>query len=72
MNAVPGSTLSLTATGGSNLIVAQGSSQILQNVTNLVNAYNTLNSQLNTLRQGTLKSEGAAMTAQVQLERIFL
>ena len=71
-NAVPGSTLSLTATGSSNLIVAQGSAQILQNVTNLVNAYNTLNSQMNTLRQGTLKSEGSAMAAQVQLERIFI
>ena len=71
-NVVPGTTLSLTATGNSNLIVAQGSAQILQNVTNLVNAYNALNSQLNTLRQATLKSEGSAASAQIQLERIFI
>jgi len=71
-NAVPGTTLSLAATGNSNLLVAQGSAQILQNVTNLVNAYNTLNSQLNTLRQGTLKSQGYATTAQIQLEKTFI
>jgi len=71
-NAVPGTTLSLAATGNSNLLVAQGSAQILQNVTNLVNAYNTLNSKLNTLRQGTLKSQGYATTAQIQLEKTFI
>ena len=71
-NAMSGTTLNLTATGASNLVVAQGSAQITQNVTNLVNAYNTLNTQLNTLKQGTLKTDGSALRTQIQLGNLFV
>jgi flagellar hook-associated protein 2 len=71
-NAVPGTTLSLTATGTSNLVVAQDSAQLTQNVTNLVNAYNTLNAKLNTLKQGNLKTDGSALQTQTHLRNIFI
>ena len=69
--AVLGATMKLTATGAGNLVVAQGSAQLFQNVTNLVNTYNSLNAKLNALRQGDLKADGAALQTQNQLARIF-
>jgi flagellar hook-associated protein 2 len=71
-NAVPGTSVSLTAKGSTNLVVAQGSAQITQNVATLVTAYNTLNAQLNTLKQGDLKADGSALRAQNQLGSIML
>lgn len=69
--AVPGTTLNLTATGSGKLAVAQDSAQLFQNVTSLVNTYNTLNAKLDTLQQGDLKSDGSALQTQNQLARIF-
>lgn len=69
--AVPGTTLNLAAKGSSKLEVVQGSAQLSQNVTNLVNAYNTLNAKLNALQQGDLKAEGSALRIRNQLARIF-
>jgi flagellar hook-associated protein 2 len=71
-NAVPGTSISLTATGSTNLVVVQGAAQITQNVTTLVNAYNTLTAQLNTLKQSDLKADGSALRAQNQLGSILL
>jgi flagellar hook-associated protein 2 len=71
-HSVPGTTLNLAATGTSTLVIAQGSAQISQNVTGLVNAYNVLNSQLNTLKQGTLKSDGSALRTQNLMASIFV
>lgn len=70
-NALPGTTLKLTATGSTRLDIAQGSSQTAQNVTNLVNAYNTLNSKLATLRQGELKNDSATAALQGRLARVL-
>lgn len=69
--AIPGTSLSLNAKGSSELVVAQGSAQIAKNVTNLVNAYNTLNAKLSTLQQGELKVDGSALRAQSQLKGIL-
>jgi flagellar hook-associated protein 2 len=51
---------------------ATSSAQITLNVTNLVNAYNTLNTQLNTLKQGSLKTDGSALRTQIQLASTFI
>lgn len=70
-SAVTGTSLGLVAKGSSQLVVATGSTQIAQNVTNLVNAFNTLNDKLNALKQGALKSDGSAARAQSQLQSIL-
>lgn len=69
--AVLGTTMKLAATGYSKLEVTQGSAQLLENVTNLVNTYNTLNAKLDALQQGDLKTDGSAMSIRTQLARIF-
>lgn len=69
--AVPGTTLSLSGTGASKLDIAQGSAQLQQNVTNLVQAFNTLNARLNALQAGELKNDGAASHVHEQLARIL-
>ena len=68
--AIPGTTLNIVATGSSKLEIAQGSAQLLQNVTSLVNAYNTLNAKLTALHQGDLKADGSALRIQSQLAHI--
>ena len=70
-DAVSGTILSLAATGASTLVVAQGATQLGQNITNLVTAYNALNTKLSTLQQGDLKADGSAARAQGQLARII-
>lgn len=70
-NAIPGTTLNLAGKGSSKLDIVQGSAQLVQNVTNLVNAYNTLNAKLTSLNQGDLKSDGVAARIQNQLARVF-
>ncbi|MBS4098328.1 MAG: flagellar filament capping protein FliD [Sulfuricella sp.] len=66
-DALPGTTLSLAAKGGSRLTVTQGSAQFVQNVTNLVSSFNALNAKLSALKQGDLKGDGAATRVQNQL-----
>jgi flagellar hook-associated protein 2 len=58
-DAIPGTSLDLTAVGKTDVTVAQDSSQIAQNVTNFVNAYNELNNQLTALQKGGLKQDQA-------------
>jgi flagellar hook-associated protein 2 len=58
-DAIPGTSLDLTAVGKTNVTVAQDSSQIAQNVTNFVNAYNELNNQVTALQKGGLKQDQA-------------
>jgi flagellar hook-associated protein 2 len=69
--ALPGTTLNLTSKGTSELVVAQGSTQVAKNVTDLVNAYNTLNAKLSSLQQGELKADGSALRTQSQLKGIL-
>lgn len=70
-DAIPGTTLNLTAKGSSNLVVTQGAAQESQNVSNFVDSYNTLNDRLNALRQGELKKDGTALHIQNQLAQTF-
>ena len=58
-DAIPGTSLDLTAVGKTDVTVAQDSSQIAQNVTNFVNAYNELSNQLTALQKGGLKQDQA-------------
>ncbi|SMC28511.1 flagellar hook-associated protein 2 [Andreprevotia lacus DSM 23236] len=70
-DAVPGAVLKLSGTGSSTVTIAQDSSQIASNITNLVNAYNQLSSKLQTLQKGELQADGLAGRIQGQLDRIF-
>lgn len=69
--ALPGTTLTLSGTGASKLEIAQGSAQLQQNVTTLVQAYNALNARLGALQAGELKGDGSAARVHEQLARIF-
>ncbi|GGC61500.1 flagellar filament capping protein FliD [Undibacterium terreum] len=69
-DSLAGITLNLTATGRTTLTVQQNSSQIANNVTTLVNNYNALNSSLNNLKQGDLKSDGIAGNIKTQMNAI--
>lgn len=70
--AIPGTTLTIAATGSGRLEIAQGSAQLLQNVTSMVNAYNTLNAKLAALHQMELKTDGSALLhTQSQLARVI-
>lgn len=66
-DASAGNTLTLTAKGEANLVVARDASQLAKNLTNFVNMYNTLNTALNGLQQGELKTESSVSRIQDQL-----
>lgn len=69
--ALAGVTLKLTATGTTSLAVAQNSSQIASNVASFVSAYNTLNTTLQSLSKGALKSDSALNQVTSQLAQIL-
>jgi flagellar hook-associated protein 2 len=64
---VPGTTLHLKSTGTTALVIEQGTAQIEQNVGKFVDAYNTLNGQLNLLDRGELSNDGSASHIRTQL-----
>jgi flagellar hook-associated protein 2 len=68
--AIEGVTLSLTAAGKTSVVVAQDPSQIARNVTDLVTAYNSLNSKIAELQKGELKSDPALQQISSQLTRL--
>jgi flagellar hook-associated protein 2 len=70
-DALTGSTLSLTATGMARVTVARDDSQLAKNITLLVDTYNTLNSNLNALQQGELKSASSVAQVQSQLAQVL-
>jgi flagellar hook-associated protein 2 len=67
--AITGAALNLHTIGSTSLVVAQNASQVGQNITNLVGAYNSLHAELNTLSQDSLKTDGTAARIQDQLSR---
>lgn len=69
--AIAGTTLTLGATGSSSVVVAQDASQIGANVATLVSAYNSLNTQLQTLQKGELKADPALSQASRQLHQVI-
>jgi len=66
---VPGTMLALKSTGATTLTIEQGTAQIEQNVSKFVEAYNTLNAQLDGLNQGDLKADGSALQIRSQLSQ---
>jgi flagellar hook-associated protein 2 len=70
-DALTGSTLSLTATGMARVTVARDDSQLAKNITLLVDTYNTLNTNLNALQQGELKSGSSVAQVQSQLAQVL-
>ena len=69
--AIAGATLSLTAKGMSNVLVAQDSSKIAGNIGTLVSAYNGLNAKLKSLQQGDLKSDVALGQVSSQMAQLL-
>jgi flagellar hook-associated protein 2 len=57
--AIAGATLTLTATGKTNVTITQDASQIGTNLKSFVSAYNDLNKKLQALQKGDLKSDTA-------------
>ena len=57
--AIEGATIELKKKGTTDLVIAKDSSQIASNVASFVTAYNELNSKLQSLQQGDLKSDTA-------------
>ncbi|MDC8756280.1 flagellar filament capping protein FliD [Janthinobacterium fluminis] len=68
--AIDGVTLSLAGKGSSSVVVARDTSQIASNVAGLVSAYNSLNTKIQSLKEGELKS-GAAAQAGNQLAQVL-
>jgi flagellar hook-associated protein 2 len=69
--AITGVSLSLTATGKSEVKVARDPSAIAANVKNLVGAFNTLNSQLGALRTGDAASDTALNQVVTQMGQVL-
>lgn len=65
--AVAGTTLNLAGIGTATLTVAPNAAQITTNVTNFVNAYNSLKSTLSTLGGTDLNGNGALLVIQNQI-----
>ena len=70
-SAIDGVTVELKAKGETNLVVAKDSSQIASNVASFVTAYNELNSKLQSLQQGDLKSDTALGQVRSQMEQVL-
>lgn len=71
VDAVPGTTLNLRATGSTTVTIAQGATPLVDNMKSLVDAYNALNARLNALAQGDLKDDGSAARVRSQLAQII-
>jgi flagellar hook-associated protein 2 len=69
--AITGVSLTLTATGKSDVKVARDPSAIAANVKNLVGAFNTLNSQLGALRTGDAASDTALNQVVTQMGQVL-
>lgn len=69
--AVEGATIELKKTGTTDLVIAKDSSQIASNVASFVTAYNELNSKLQSLQQGDLKSDTALGQVRSQMEQVL-
>jgi len=69
--AVEGTTIELKSTGITDLVVAKDSSQIATNVASFVKAYNELNTKLQSLQQGGLKSDTALGQVKSQMEQVL-
>jgi flagellar hook-associated protein 2 len=69
--AITGVSLTLTATGKSEVKVARDPSAIAANVKNLVGAFNTLNSQLGALRTGDAASDTALNQVVTQMGQVL-
>jgi flagellar hook-associated protein 2 len=69
--AIAGVSLTLTATGKSDVKVARDPSAIAANVKNLVGAFNTLNSQLGALRTGDAASDTALNQVVTQMGQVL-
>ncbi|MFM2087104.1 MAG: hypothetical protein RLZZ237_1973 [Pseudomonadota bacterium] len=69
--AVEGTSIELKSTGITDLVVAKDSSQIASNVASFVTAYNELNTKLQSLQQGGLKSDTALGQVKSQMEQVL-
>lgn len=69
--AVEGTTIELKSTGTTDLVIAKDNSQIASNVGSFVKAYNELNTKLQSLQQGDLKSDTALGQVKSQMERVL-
>ncbi|APA67730.1 flagellar filament capping protein FliD [Janthinobacterium sp. 1_2014MBL_MicDiv] len=69
--AIEGATIELKKKGTTDLVIAKDSSQIASNVASFVTAYNELNSKLQSLQQGDLKSDTALGQVRSQMEQVL-
>ncbi|MEG2033741.1 MAG: flagellar filament capping protein FliD, partial [Janthinobacterium sp.] len=69
--AIEGATIELKTKGTTDLVIAKDSSQIATNVASFVSAYNELNSKLQSLQQGDLKSDTALGQVRSQMEQVL-
>ncbi|OFJ47390.1 flagellar hook 2 domain-containing protein [Janthinobacterium lividum] len=69
--AVEGATIELKKKGMTELVITKDSSQIASNVASFVTAYNELNSKLQSLQQGDLKSDTALGQVRSQMEQVL-
>jgi len=70
-DALAGSKLNLTATGSTSVVVTRDESQLTKNITSLVATYNALNTSLNNLQQGELKTGSSVNRIQSQLAQVI-
>ena len=68
---IEGVTFELKAKGSTDLVVAKDSSQIASNVASFVTAYNELNSKLQSLQKGDLKSDTALSQVSGQMAQVL-
>ena len=69
--AIEGATIELKKKGTTDLVIAKDSSQIASNVASFVTAYNDLNTKLQSLQQGDLKSDTALGQVRSQMEQVL-
>lgn len=69
--AIAGVTLQLAGKGATSVVVAQDAGQIASNVAGLVDAYNSLNAKLKSLKGGELKSDLALSQAGGQMAQVL-
>lgn len=68
---IAGVTFELKAKGTTDLVIAKDSSQIASNVASFVSAYNELNTKLQSLQKGDLKSDTALNQVSGQMAQIL-
>ncbi len=70
-SAIDGVTVELKAKGQTNLVVAKDSSQIASNVASFVQAYNELNTKMQSLQEGDLKYDTALKQVGTQMSQVL-